>query len=75
MLATPIASERIIHKEASILTFPEAARNVPLAWLSGLKDPLQLYIPAAFLRGNLVRDGNSDGRPVGNGRAAHKYWS
>ena len=51
------------------MAFPEAARKVPLAWLSAL---MHFYIPAAFLLGILVRDCNRDGRPDGTGHTAHK---
>ena len=54
------------------MAFPEAARKVPLAWLSGLKDHLEFYIPAAFLLDSLARDRNWDGRPAGTGRIARK---
>ena len=70
--ATPNVSEHIAHKEASIMSFPKAARKVPLAWLSGLKDLLEFYNPAAFLLGNLARDCNWDGRPAGAGCRAQK---
>ena len=72
MLTTPNVADRIAHKEASIMAFPEAACKLPLAWLTGLKDLLHCYIPAAFLLSNLVRDCNWDGRPVGTRRAARK---
>ena len=72
LLATHNVEDRIVHKETSIMQFPEAACKLPLVWLSGLKNLLHFYIPAAFLLGNLVRDCNWDGRPVGTGRTARK---
>ena len=54
------------------MAFPGASRKVPLASLTGLKDSVHFYIPAAFLPGNLVRDCNRDGCPAGMGRKARK---
>ena len=72
VLATPNVEDRIVHKETSIVQFPEASRKLPLVWLTGLKNLLHFYIPATFLLGNLVRDCNMDGRPTGTGRMACK---
>ena len=72
LLATPNVEDRIVHKETSIMQFPEASRKLPLVWLTGLKNLLHFYVPAAFLLGNLVRDCNRDGRPAGTGRTARK---
>ena len=54
------------------MAFPGASRKVYLASLTGLKDSVHFYIPAAFLPGNLVRDCNRDGCPAGMGRKARK---
>ena len=54
------------------MLFQEASRKLPLVWLTGLKNLLHFYIPAAFLLGNLVRDCSWDGRPAGTGRTARK---
>ena len=72
MLATHNVEDRIVHKETSIMQFLEAARKLPLVWLTGLKNLLHFYIPGAFLLGNLVRDCNSDGRPARTARTARK---
>ena len=72
LLATPNVEDRIVHKETSIMQFPEASRKLPLVWLAGLKTLLHFYIPAVFLLGNLVRDCNWDGQPTGTGRTARK---
>ena len=72
LLGTPNVEDRIVHKETSIMQFPEASRKLPLVWLTGLKNLVHLYISAAFLLGNLVRDCNWDGRPAGTGRTARK---
>ena len=72
LLAIHNVEDRIVHKETSIMQFPEAARKLPLVWLSGLKNLLHFYILAAFLLGNLVRDCSLDGRPAGTGRTARK---
>ena len=72
LLATPNVEDRIVHKETSIMHFPEASRKLPLVWLTGLKNLLHFYNPAAFLLGNLVRDCNWDGRRAGTGRTARK---
>ena len=34
MVATHKVEDRIIHKETSIMQFPEAARKLPLVWLT-----------------------------------------
>ena len=34
MIATHHVENRIAHKAASMMAFPEAARKVPLAWLT-----------------------------------------
>ena len=72
LLATPNVEDRIVHKETSIMQFPEAFRKLPLVWLTGLKNPLHFYISAAFLLGNLVCDCNWDGRRAATGRTARK---
>ena len=54
------------------MAFPEVARKVPLARLTRLKDLLNFYIPAAFLLGNQVRNGNWGGCPAGTGRIARQ---
>ena len=72
LLATPNVEDRIVNKETPNMKFPEAARKLPLVCLTGLKNVLYFYIPAAFLLGNLVRDCNLDGRPAGTGRTARK---
>ena len=71
-LATPNVEDRIVHNETSIMQFLEASRKLPLVWLTGLKNLLHFYIPAAFLFGNLVPDCKWDGRPAGLGRTARK---
>ena len=53
LLATPNVEDRIVHKETSIMQFPEASRKLPLVWLTGLKNLLHFYIPAAFLIGKI----------------------
>ena len=69
LLSTPHSVEdHIVHKETSIMQFPEAARKLPLVWLTGLK----FCVLAAFLLGNVVRDCNWDGLPAGTGRTARK---
>ena len=40
LLATPNVEDRIVHKETSIMQFPEASRKLPLVWLIGLKNLL-----------------------------------
>ena len=72
LLATSNIEDCIVPKETSIMPFREASRKLPLVWLTGLKNLLHFYIPAAFLLGNLVRDCNWDGRPAGTGRTARK---
>ena len=72
LLATPNVEDRIVHKETSIMQFPEASLKLPLVWLTRLKKLLHFYSPAAFLLGNLVRDCNRDGRPAGTGGTARK---
>ena len=72
LLATPNVEHRIVHKETSIMQFPEASRKLPLVWLTGLKNLVHFYIPAAFLLGNLVRDCNWNGGSAGTGRTARK---
>ena len=72
LLATPNVEDRIVHKETSIMQFPEASRRLPLVWWTGMKNLLHFYILAAFLLGNLVRDCNWDGRPAGTGCTARR---
>ena len=48
LLATPNVEDRIVHKETSIMQFPEASRKLPLVWLTGPKNLLHSYIPAAI---------------------------
>ena len=61
LLATHNVEDRIVHKETSIMQFPEAGRKLLLIWLTGLNNLLHFYIPAAFLLATLVRDCNWDG--------------
>ena len=49
LLATPNVADRIVHKETSIMQFPEAASKLPLIWLTRLKNLLHFYIPGVFL--------------------------
>ena len=72
LLATTNVEDRIGQKETSIPQFTEASRKLPLVWLTGLKNLVHFYIPAAFLLGNLVHDCNWDGRSAGTGRTARK---
>ena len=61
LLATHNVEDRIVHKETSIMQFPKAVCKLPLVWLSGPKNLLHLYIPAALLLGNLVCECKCDG--------------
>ena len=54
------------------MVFPDAARKVPLAWLTGLKDLLHFCNPAVFLLGNLVRDYHWGGCPAATGHTTRK---
>ena len=74
LLATPNVEDRIVHKETSIMQFPEASRKLPLVWLTGLKNLVHLCILAAFLLGNLVW--NATGMVDQQGQAVRpaKYW-